>query len=216
MIKLLGICGSPRSGATEYVLDEALKVAKNYAEIETDRILLRKHELPYCIHCDKCIREESKYCAYHEVNNKEIYDKFYKADAYLIASPVYLMNVTGQLTTFFNLLRPVWNILKEDPAFFWDKVGAGISVGGTRHGGQETTINTIHGFYHTYGIHIVGGNHTYNGGTVWSKDRMKEGAKEDLEGMNTVHSLMDRLILSAYQLQYGREKYLEMKEKIIK
>ncbi|MCF8000768.1 MAG: flavodoxin family protein [Halanaerobiales bacterium] len=216
MIKLLGICGSPRAGATEHVLNESLEKAAKYEEISVDEILLKNYKLPYCIHCDKCIREESRYCAHHDVNNKEIYEKFYEADAYLIASPVYLMNATGQLTSFFNLLRPVWNIMKEDPGYFWDKVGAAIAVGGTRHGGQETTINTIHGFYHTYGVHVVGGNHAYNGGTIWSKDNKKAGAKADNEGMNIVHNLIERLVLSSYQLQYGKKRYLEMKKKIMK
>lgn len=36
MAKILGICGSPRKGATEYALMEALKEVENVPGLETD------------------------------------------------------------------------------------------------------------------------------------------------------------------------------------
>lgn len=212
MIKLLGICGSPRKGATEYVLADALKTAETVEGVTTKLILLRNRKLNNCLHCDKCIREKSKFCVIHTENNQDLYEEFFTADGFLIASPVYSMNITAQLTSFFNLLRPTWNILMDDPAFFWSKVGAGISVGGTRHGGQELTLNAIHGFYHTYGIHVIGGAHTYNGGTVWSRDQKAEGAKKDHEGMMTARAIAQRLALAAYQMRYGQAAFNELKK----
>jgi len=206
MLKILGICSSPRKGATEYSLKQGLEAAETLPEVESDIILLRNKNLPHCIHCDRCIREDSKFCVYHDDYDQEIYEKFYEADGYLIASPVYMMNINAQLTSYFNLLRPTWNEMQKDPAYFWGKAGAAISVGGTRHGGQETTINSTHGFFHTHGIHVIGGAETYNGGTVWSKDNLQAGAKDDEEGMRTVKAIGQRLAIATYQLKYGQEK----------
>ncbi len=214
MIKILGIGSSPRKAATEYSLKQGLKAAKSVPKIETEMIVLRNKNLPHCIHCDRCIKENSRFCVYHDNYDKEMYEKFYKADGYLIASPVYTMNINAQLTSFFNLLRPTWNVMQKNPAYFWDKVGAAISVGGTRHGGQETTINSIHGFFHTHGIHVIGGAETYNGGTVWSKDNLKDGAKADKEGMSTVRAIGQRLGIAAFQLNHDKETNKKLLEEL--
>lgn len=214
MIKILGIGSSPRKAATEYSLEQGLEAAKTVPEIETEMIVLRNKNLPHCIHCDRCIKEDSRFCVYHDNYDKEMYEKFYEADGYLIASPVYTMNINAQLTSFFNLLRPTWNVVQKNPAYFWDKVGAAISVGGTRHGGQETTINSIHGFFYTHGIHVIGGAETYNGGTVWSKDNLKEGAQSDEEGMSTVRAIGQRLGVAAYQLNHDKETNQKLLEEL--
>jgi multimeric flavodoxin WrbA len=41
MIKIVGLCGSPKHGATEYALEQALKAVKEYdPTIETELITL--------------------------------------------------------------------------------------------------------------------------------------------------------------------------------
>lgn len=214
MLNLMGISSSPREAATEYSLEIALDSAEKIPEIETEMVLLRERELPHCIHCDACIRADSKFCLYNDNNNQELYERFYEADGYLIASPVYTMNVNAQLAAFLNLLRPAWNVMINDPSFFWDKAGAALAVGGTRHGGQETTISSIHGFYHTHGINVVGGGGAYNGGTIWSKGSQdtRSEAKEDEAGLKTVRAIGKRLAVAIYQLQYGQEGYEDLIE----
>jgi len=215
IIKVLGLSASPRRGATEHSLAVALEELDKFNRIEYQMITLRKFNTYQCIHCDRCIREEEKYCLVNEDSElAELYEKFYQADGYLLASPVYQMNYTGQLACFFNLLRPAWNILKDDRAYFWDKVGAAIAVGGTRHGGQELTINAIHNFYHNYGITVVGGNFAYNGGTIWSRDNKKKGAAADTEGLKTIKAIADRLALALYSQQGGKEFFKEAYQKI--
>ncbi len=48
-------------------------------------------------------------------------------------------------------------IKQEDPDFFAHKVGAGITVGGTRNGGQEATMNSITNFFLTQGMTVCTG-----------------------------------------------------------
>ncbi len=194
MPKILGVCGSPRNAATEYVLRKALEIASEIQGIETDMILLRGKKINFCIHCNRCIKEEKTICTLYDDDMTELYEHFYAADAYLIASPVYEMNVSAQLAAFFNRFRPTYLLLKSNPAHFSDKFGSAIAVGGTRNGGQETTINAIHGFYHTQGITIInGGMGCYGGAAVWSQDRGAQGAQEDEIGMKNALLLARKL-----------------------
>ncbi len=194
MPKLLAICGSPRNAATEYVLREALGAAAEVPGIETDLILLRGKKINFCIHCNRCITEEKSYCTLYDDDMRDLYERCYSADAFLIASPVYEMNITAQLAAFFNRFRPTYLLLKANPRHFSDKFGSAIAVGGTRNGGQEMAINAIHGFYHTHGIGVVnGGLGCYGGAAVWSQDRKAEGAAEDVAGMKNARDIARKL-----------------------
>jgi multimeric flavodoxin WrbA len=175
-------------------LRKALEAAGEIKGIEIDTIFLRNKKINFCIHCNKCIKEEKNFCTLHKDDMMPFYERFYAADAYLIASPVYEMNITAQLATFFNRFRPTYLLLKHDPEYFSNKLGSAIAVGGTRNGGQEMTINAIHGFYHTHGISVVnGGLGCYGGAAVWSQDKGAEGAAEDLVGMKNVLSIAKKL-----------------------
>jgi multimeric flavodoxin WrbA len=208
MTKILGICGSPRNAATEYTLQRSLDAAMAVPGTECEMITLRGKRLGFCVHCDRCIREDVNYCLVHEDDDMHpLYKPFYEADGYIIASPVYEMNITAQLVTFFNRFRPTYTILKSNPDYFRHKVGGAIAVGGTRNGGQECTINAIHGFYHTQGMSIVnGGMGVYAGVSVWSRDRKAAGAEEDTFGMENAAKLGRRVAEMALIMQQaGRQ-----------
>jgi len=190
VVKILGVCGSPRTGATEYVIKEALKEASKVKDVQVELITLKGKKINFCIHCDKCVKQEADYCVIFDDDMTDLYQPFYHADGYIVASPVYNMNVTGQLATFFNRFRPNYTILKKNPDYFSSRVGGAIAVGGTRNGGQEQTINAILGFYYTQGIMTVsGGLGTYHGASVWSKDKKALGAQEDLEGLENARKI---------------------------
>lgn len=198
MVKILGISGSPRNAATEYVLKEALKAANSVQGVSTEFLSLRGKKLNFCIHCDRCIKENVDRCLLYKDDMIDLYPIFYGADGYIIASPVYGMNISGQLATFFNRLRPTYSIYKKDPEYFSKKVGAAIAVGGARNGGQEITINSILGFYHTLGMMVVsGGIGVYGGGSVWSKDQKAQGAKNDYLGIENVRTIGIKLANAA-------------------
>ena len=137
MVKIIGICGSPRRKSSYAALREALDGALETGDVEVELIELRARKLNFCIHCNKCLREDAVRCTVYEDDMTPLYEKVYQADGMIIASPVYEMNITAQLAAFFNRFRPTWNIIKKDPTFFNRKVGAAIAVGGTRNGGQE-------------------------------------------------------------------------------
>lgn len=193
MYKIIGICGSPRKKSSYEALAAALAAANETGEVETELVELRGRKMNFCIHCNKCIRDDSAECTVYQDDMTELYDKVYQADGIIIASPVYEMNITAQLATFFNRFRPTWNIIKNDPTFFSNKVGAAIVVGGTRNGGQEMTINAIHGFFHTQGIVVCnGGPGVYAGASLWNPG---DGSKtmDDPAGIENARAVGTRL-----------------------
>lgn len=202
-ISVLGLCGSPRKGATEYALNVALDKIKDIEDVEIKLITLRGKKINPCIHCDRCLEKNTGVCAVFQDDAEEIIEHWERAHAYLVASPVYCMGVTPVLSAFFSRLRPLRNKLLTQKYIQLPKVGAAITVGGTRHGGQETAAEVINNFYLSRGILVLGGGGAYNGGTIWSKDGKQEGALLDQVGMETVETIALRLVEAAKMLYYG-------------
>ncbi len=182
---ILGISGSPRKGATEYAVKAALETAQTVEGIETEYWSVHQKKIGFCLHCDRCVREKS--LCFQDDGVRELEKLIVKADGLIIGSPVYDMNVSGQLAACFNRLRPLYIV---HPSGLRHKVGGAIAVGGTRHGGQETTLAAINNFLLMHEMHVVGGpGGCYNGGKIWSKDARAKGAEDDTVGMNTVRAL---------------------------
>ncbi|MHB9059369.1 MAG: flavodoxin family protein [Bacillota bacterium] len=193
MVKILGVSGSPRKSNTEYIVQEALRAAAEIPGVATEFIALRGKRINHCLHCDRCIRKEVLWCPAHEDDDmKEIYPKIAEADGFILGSPVYQMNMSAQMLTFLNRLRPLWPLIKA--GHLKTRVGGAVAVGGTRHGGQEKALQAINNFYMCFGIiPVSGGPWAYNGGAVWSQDKKAQGAAEDEVGLATVHALGRRV-----------------------
>jgi multimeric flavodoxin WrbA len=190
-IKIFGICGSPRNGATNYIVQEALKYAKEKYSAETEYFSAMGKKINFCIHCNYCIREK-KGCI-HNDDMKEVYAKLKWADALIIGTPVYQGMVSGQIKVIMDRCRA---IAAQDPHFIQNKPGAALAVGGDRIGGQEPSIQAILNFYViNEALPVGGGSFGANlGGAFWSKDRGAKGAKEDEEGLKSMNKTINRLL----------------------
>lgn len=204
MVKILGICGSPRRKSSYVALQAALEAAKSMGDdIEVELVELRAKKMNFCIHCNKCLRDKSDRCTVFKDDMTDLYDKVYQADGLIIASPVYEMNITAQLATFFDRFRSAWMLSIEDPEFFTHKVGAAIAVGGTRNGGQESTLNSILNFYYTQGITVCnGGSGMYAGPALWNPGD-GSGEMNDEAGMENVKILGRKVAKLARVMKYA-------------
>lgn len=197
MVKILGICGSPRRKSSYTALQAALEAAKAQGDVEVELVELRARNMKPCVHCNKCLRDESDRCTVFNDDMTELYDKFYEADGVIIASPVYEMSVTAQLSTFFSRFRSAWMISVKDPYFFTKKVGSAIVVGGTRNGGQEFALQTIVNFYNTQGITVCnGGSGIYAGTALWNPGD-GSGQMNDEWGMENARALGKKTAIMA-------------------
>ncbi len=202
-IKILGISGSPRNMATDFLVQEALQITKQKYGAETDYFSSKGKKLNFCIHCDFCVRTKEG-CVHKDDISAELYDKMIWADAWIIGTPVYQGTVSAQTKTIMDRCRA---IVARDQKILLNKVGMGIADGGDRIGGQEPAIQTILNFYVINEmIPIGGGSFGANlGGTFWSKDNGAEGVSEDLEGMKSLRKTLKKLIQTTHMVKKAAE-----------
>ncbi|RLI79843.1 flavodoxin family protein [Archaeoglobales archaeon] len=183
---ILGICGSPRKKATEYVLKEALKMLEERG-FATQFFSVRQKNIGFCQHCDYCLKK--KECRIKD-DMYELYPLLREARGIIIATPVYNGGISAQIKAVMDRCRA---LVAKDYYFFKNKVGMAIAVSGDRIGGQELAIQQIITFYILNGIiPISGGSFGANlGATFWSKDTL-EGVKEDEEGFRSLRKTIKR------------------------
>ncbi|MGD9131478.1 MAG: flavodoxin family protein [Candidatus Bathyarchaeota archaeon] len=183
---IVGICGSPRKGATEHVLREALNMLET-AGFNSVFFTVRDKKIGACIHCDHCL--ENKECILND-DMKILYSLLRQAQGIIIATPVYNGGVSAQTKAILDRCRA---LLAANPKVFKHKTGMAIAVGGDRIGGQELALQQIHTFYILNGvIPVSGGPFGANlGATFWSKDTL-EGVKEDEEGFRSLKKTVKR------------------------
>lgn len=183
---ILGICGSPRKMATDYVLGEALKMLEERG-LKTSLFSVRGKTINPCKHCDYCLK--NKECIVKD-DMHQLYPLFREAEGLVIATPVYNGGLSAQTKIVIDRTRAT---LAADPKALRGKPGMAIAVGGDRMGGQELAIQQIHTFYILNGMMPVSGGYfgANLGATFWSKDTL-DGVKEDAEGFRSLRKTVKK------------------------
>jgi multimeric flavodoxin WrbA len=184
---ILGVSGSPRPKATEYVLKNALHQLEELGYQSKYWSVLGK-KINFCTHCDFCKKRQG--CVFKD-DMGELYSLLEEARAYIFATPVYNGYISGQLKTVMDRCRA---LLSKNHKVFRYKPVISIAVGGDRSGGQEPALQQISSFFTMNGgVLISGGTFGANlGATFWSKDTL-EGVKEDEEGFRSLSMTVKRL-----------------------
>ena len=206
MVRLLFVCGSPRKGATAYVVEQARLGALEVPDVEVDILELRKMNFSGCVGCNACVTKGITECIRYQDDMSGFTEKFWNYDGFLLASPVYGMGLTPLMINFTSRFRAEYLNISKDPFLRMYKPAAAIAVGGTRNGGQENAIQNMHGFFHTHGMPVVNGAiGIYSGTCVWSNNRMAEGAAEDVEGIKNARLLAKKLALTAVAFSKSKD-----------
>lgn len=197
---IIGICGSPRDSATEYVLREALNSLEKMG-FKTEFFTVRNKKIGFCIHCDYCLK--NKECIIKDDMNI-VYNLLKNAEGLVFATPIYNGGVSGQLKTVMDRCRA---LLAADPNVLKNKIGMVITVGGDRVGGQELASLQIHTFFILNGIiPISGGAFGSNlGANFWSKDTLK-GVKEDKEGFRSLKKTIKKFAEAINKIEVNKQK----------
>jgi multimeric flavodoxin WrbA len=108
-VKIIGVCGSPRKGNSEWMLRTLLETASAHGA-EIDLLLLRKMDVRTCRGCLACEeggRERQGICKIND-DMTGVYPKLLSADAIVLATPVYFEMLSGLLKNFLDRTCPVW------------------------------------------------------------------------------------------------------------
>jgi multimeric flavodoxin WrbA len=185
MMMVLGISGSPkRAGNTEFLLGEALAVAKE-RKLDTQKLLCSDLNVRFCNDCGDC--SKGKPCPIED-DMMNILAALQKADGIIVASPVYFGCISAQLKAVFDRTIP----LRRQGLKLKDKVGCAISVGGARNGGQEKTIEAIHSWMHIHGMIVVGDDSHFGGIAVRPAAEDRIGRKTVVSSANKLCDLLER------------------------
>lgn len=148
---IIGLNGSPnKNGNTKFLLNTVLdKLKEMGAETKILEIpeLLKSAKHSFCTVCSNPC---SGVC-YKDTALEEAYELMRKADGLVFGSPSYFGTVTGQMKAFFDKTRK----LRGEKAFY-NKVAAGVTVGASKYGGQETTMKALHDIMMVHGMMVIG------------------------------------------------------------
>lgn len=148
---VIGLNGSPNNeGNTVFLLKEALGAASEQG-VETKLInVAQAVTTANQLFCDACTSPCAGVC-YQGTELGDLLIQLREADGVIMASPVYFGTVASPLKILWDKTRA----LRKDKALV-DVVGAALAVGGSRYGGQETTIGAMHDMMLVQGMTLVG------------------------------------------------------------
>ena len=117
-MKITAFNGSPRgkSGNTHIIVEEFLKGAEE-AGAETENILLNRKKIRECIGCFDCWTKTPGKCIIKD-DMDELTEKFVSSDIVVIATPLYVDNVSGLMKIFMDRMIPIF-----EPYFVKDENG---------------------------------------------------------------------------------------------
>ena len=151
-MKVIGICGSPRKGNTEWMLGKLLEEVAQ-SGVETELILLRELNIKGCDGCLACElggKERKGTCRIKD-DMPQIYPRLLAADGWALGTPVYFELLSGMLKSFMDRTCPIWTKLEGKPvvgiAVAEEGIGKAIdnlktyaSICGMRWLGQATAL----------------------------------------------------------------------------
>jgi multimeric flavodoxin WrbA len=99
--QVLVILGSPRKNGNSSTLAARISRGAKSAGAEVETLFLQDLKISPCQACYTCQKRDSKGCAIKD-DMQKIYPKLIRADAWVIASPVYWFTMSAQTKTFMD------------------------------------------------------------------------------------------------------------------
>jgi len=99
--QVLVILGSPRKKGNSSALADRISRGAKSAGAEVETLFLQDLKISPCRGCDTCQTHDSKGCATKD-DMQKIYPKLIRANAWVIASPVYWFTMSAQTKIFMD------------------------------------------------------------------------------------------------------------------
>jgi multimeric flavodoxin WrbA len=138
-MKILLICGSPRNGNTQAMLEKVIEGADNRGA-ETEIVFLPEMDIKQCDGCMAC--ETTSECRMDD-DMGVLYPKLVAADVLVFGTPTYFDNVTGTFKIFIDRTNPFYEekMLKDKP--YAVVVCGGMKIG---EGSIEKCVEAVKNF----------------------------------------------------------------------
>ncbi len=189
-MKILGICGSPKGkkSTTRFGLEKALAAAAAVG-VETQMLAIRDYQFSGCCDCGACYKELK--CAQADDFSERLLPLLSDPDikGMIYASPVYFGGVTAQMKAFMDRCVP----FRRNGYLFEDRISGVLTVGRSRHGGQELTAMDLIKNCLIHGMTVVPDRSptSHFGGMLWSGH--PDGIEKDEKGIETAENLGKRV-----------------------
>jgi multimeric flavodoxin WrbA len=148
-IAVLGVSGSPRLQATHALVQAALLGAQSIEGTTTEYVPLAGKRISPCDGCARCI--EAGHCVIDD-DMQGLYGSLLQADAIIVGTPVYFGAPSALCKAFLERVEGFG--IREKRLRL--KIGGAIASGGSRNGGQETTMLAINLWFHVNEMLPVG------------------------------------------------------------
>ena len=104
------------------------KVLKDIKESSDELISLANKDIKFCLGCDSCKEKLEKHCVLDDFISNNVYQKIIDNNKIILASPLYMSNITGLLKALLDRLYPFYqhNLLKSKKIYLV-LTGAGTS-----------------------------------------------------------------------------------------
>lgn len=147
-MKILVIMGSPRKGNTYRACEEFREILQQDCGAEFEYLWLKDVNLQPCRGCLTCFGYGEEKCPNRD-DAPAIEQKMREADGVVFASPVYGMNVTGQMKTFIDRFSYIFH----RPRFFDKKACVLATTGFIGHNEVTRYLSKVAGIW---GFEVAG------------------------------------------------------------
>ena len=177
--QVLVILGSPRRQGNSSTLAARISRGTKVAGARVETVFLQGLKISPCRGCDTCKKQDSRGCAIKD-DMQKIYPKLLRADAWVIASPVYWFTMSAQTKIFMDRCYAL-TAYAENP-FVGKRIAIAMSYGDVDpvRSGCVNAVRTFQDAYRYAGSRIVGmvyGSAT-NAGEIADDEALMQEAEE--------------------------------------
>ena len=195
MVRVLGICGSPRKGGNSDILLKHILIGAKNAGAITEEIRLRDYQFQPCMGCEKC--RKAKQCIGLQDGMQLIYPKIIEARGLVLISPTHHYNVTAWMKAFIDRLYCFYNFTDDRPRRWSSRLAgqnrksiiASIGEQSSREEGTGFTLDAMRLPIEALGYEVIGELPVLG---VFDKGRIQ---KQVLESAENLGSQLAKLVI---------------------
>ncbi len=150
-MKVTAVYGNLRKGCTWHATDMFLKQLQTHGPVEVTEFFLPKDMPHFCTGCFSCFFKGEDTCP-HADSLQPIAKALLEADLIILSSPVYGLDVTGQMKALLDHLCYQWISHRPNPRMF-HKMGLVVTT--TAGAGLNHTAKTMHNSLKFWGVRRI-------------------------------------------------------------